>query len=69
MKDAVQLIARLTYRPRSKQSTERDPCIGPHCQGEMALWRIWHPTSGVIYDEGEVMRRGMYEARGQRAGP
>ena len=25
------------------------PCICPHCQGEMGVWRIWHPTYGVIY--------------------
>ena len=26
----------------------------------MGLWRIWHPTYGVIYDEGEVIKRGTY---------
>ena len=26
----------------------------------MAVWRIWHPTYGVIYDEGEVIKRGTY---------
>jgi Putative transposase len=68
-KGAVKIIARLTYRQRYAQSTERDPFTCPHCQGEMAVWRIWHPTYGVIYDEGEVMKRGTYEASGQRAGP
>ena len=54
---AVKIVARLTYRQRYAQSTGRDPFICPHCQGEMAVWRIWHPTYGVIYDEGEVIKR------------
>jgi hypothetical protein len=31
---AVQLIARLPYRPRYAQSTGREPCMGPPCRGE-----------------------------------
>jgi len=31
--------------------------------------RIWHPTYGVIYDEGEVIKRGAYASSVQRAGP
>jgi len=69
IKGAVQIIARLTYRERYEQSTGRDPMICPHCRGEMALWRIWHPTYGVIYDEGEVIKRGTYASTAQRAGP
>ena len=49
VKGAVKIIARLTYRQRYEQSTGRDPCICPHCQSEMGIWRIWHPTYGVIY--------------------
>ena len=66
---AVKIIARLTYRQRYEQSTGRDPCICPHCQSEMGVWRIWHPTYGVIYDEGEVIKRGTYASSAQRAGP
>ena len=66
---AVQIIARLTYRQRYKQSTGRDPLIWPHCRHEMGVWRIWHPTYGVIYDEGEVIKRGTYAVTAQRAGP
>ena len=66
---AVQIIARLTYRQRYKRSTGRDPLICPHCRGEMAVWYIWHPTYGVIYDEGEVTKRGTYASIAQRAGP
>jgi hypothetical protein len=59
----VQIIARLTYRQRYEQSTGRDPFRCPHCQREMELWCIWHPTYGVIYDEGEVIKRGTYASR------
>jgi len=38
---------------RYKQSTGRDPFQCPHCGAEMAVWRIWHPIYGVIYDEGK----------------
>jgi len=69
IKGAVQIIARLTYRQRYERSTGRDPLICPHCRGEMGLWRIWHPTYGVIYDEGEVIKRGTYASTAQRAGP
>src|SRR6266849_5716492 len=69
VKGAVKIIARLTYRQRYEQSTGRDPFICPHCQGEMAVWRIWHPTYGVIYDEGEVIKRGTYTSSAPRAGP
>jgi hypothetical protein len=69
VKGAVKIIARLTYRQRYEQSTGRDPLICPHCRSEMGVWRIWHPTYGVIYDEGEVIKRGTYAATAQRAGP
>jgi hypothetical protein len=69
VKGAVKIIARLTYRQRYEQSTGRDPLICPHCQGEMGVWRLWHPTYGVIYDEGEVSKRGTYTSTAQRAGP
>ena len=57
---AVKIIARLTYRQRYEQSTGRDPFGCPHCGHEMAVWRIWHPTYGVVYDEGERIKRGTY---------
>ena len=69
VKGAVKIIARLTYRQRYAQSTGRDPCICPHCGHEMGVWRIWHPTYGVIHDEGEVIKRGTYAASAHRAGP
>jgi hypothetical protein len=69
VKGAVKIIARLTYRQRYEQSTGRDPLRCPHCQSEMEVWYIWHPTYGVIYDEGEVIKQGTYEDSVQRAGP
>jgi hypothetical protein len=66
---AVKIIARLTYRQRYAQSTGRDPLRCPHCQHEMEVWCIWHPTYGVIYDEGEVIKRGTYASTAPRAGP
>ena len=69
IKGAVQIIARLTYRQRYEQSTGRDPLRCPHCQSTMDVWRIWHPTYGVIYDEGEVIKRGTYTSTAPRAGP
>jgi Putative transposase/Transposase zinc-binding domain len=66
---AVKIIVRLPSRQRYEQSTGRDPFICPHCQGEMAVWRIWHPTYGMIYDEGEVIKRGTYTSSAPRAGP
>jgi hypothetical protein len=69
VKGAVKIIARLTYRQRYEQSTGRDPCICPHCGHEMGVWRLWHPTYGVIHDEGEVIKRGTYASTAPRAGP
>jgi hypothetical protein len=69
VKGAVKIIARLTYRQRYAQSPGRDPCICPHGGHEMGVWRIWHPTYGVIHDEGEVIKRGTYASSAPRAGP
>ena len=69
VKGAVKILARLTYRQRYEHSTGRDPLVCPHCQHEMGVWRIWHPTYGVIYDEGEVINRGTYASTAPRAGP
>ena len=69
VKGAVKIIARLTSRQRYAQSTGRDPLRCPHCQRHMDVWHIWHPTYGVLYDEGEVIKRGTYAATAPRAGP
>jgi hypothetical protein len=69
VKGAVKIMARLTYRQRYEWSTGRDPLICPHCRGEVGVWRLWHPTYGVIYDEVQVIKRGTYASTAQRAGP
>ena len=69
VRGAVKIIARLTYRQRYERRTGRDPFRCPHCGKEMALWRIWHPTYGVVYDEGQKITCGTYTASAQRAGP
>jgi hypothetical protein len=69
VKGAIKIIARLTYRQRYEQSTGRDPLKCPHCGDEMEVWRIWHPTYGVVYDEGQKIKRGTYTSSAQRAGP
>jgi hypothetical protein len=66
---AVKIIARLTYRQRYEQSMGRDPFRCPHCGQEMDVWRIWHPIYGVVYDEGQKIKRGIYTSSAQRAGP
>jgi hypothetical protein len=66
---AVKIMARLTYRQRYEQSTGRDPRRCLHCGEEMGLWRIWHPTYGVVYDEGQKIKRGTYTSSAQGAGP
>jgi hypothetical protein len=69
VKGAVKIIARLSYRERFEKGTGRDPLICPHCRSEMGVWRIWHPTYGVIYDEVERIKRGRYRSQAQRLGP
>jgi hypothetical protein len=69
IKGAVQIIARFTYRPRYEQSTGRDPLVCPHCRHARGVGRLWHPTYGVIDDEGEVSKRGTEASTAPRAGP
>jgi Putative transposase len=69
VKGAIKIMARLTYRQRYEQSTGRDPLHCPHGGEEMGLWRIWHPMYGVVYDEGQKIKRGTYTSSAQRAGP
>ena len=54
-------IKKGTYRERVIESTSRDPFICSRCGGEMILWKVWHPEYGVIYDEEERLKRGVYD--------
>ena len=67
VKGAIKVIAGKSYRDRYQQSTGRDPLRCPHCQQEMGVWKVWHPTYGVVYDELEAIKRGRYESTGKRA--
>jgi hypothetical protein len=69
IKDAIKIIAPLTYRWRYQRSTGRDPLRCLSCQHEMEVWRIWHPTYGVIHDELEAIRRGKYASQAPRGDP
>jgi len=54
-------ISRKGYRQRVMETTARDPFICSRCGGELILWKIWHPSYGVIYDEEERLKSGQYE--------
>jgi hypothetical protein len=49
------------YRQRVIETSAKDPFICSRCGGELILWRIWHPSYGVIYDEEERLKAGYYE--------
>ncbi len=52
---------RTRYRERMQAAFGRDPLRCPQCGHELWLWQIWHPQYGVIYDELERMKAGVYE--------
>jgi putative transposase len=58
VKGASKIMAPMTYRQRYQQRTGRDPMRCPHCQREMGVWRLWHPTYGLIYEELKSIARG-----------
>jgi hypothetical protein len=54
-------IARKDYRQRVIETAAKDPFICSRCGGELMLWKIWHPSYGVIYDEEERIKAGYYD--------
>jgi hypothetical protein len=54
-------VSRVGYRERMRAAFGRDPLLCGRCGQEMWLWQIWHPKYGVIYDELERTKAGMYE--------
>ncbi len=54
-------IGRKGYRQRVVETTAKDPFLCSRCGGELILWKIWHPSYGVIYDEEERLKSGQYE--------
>jgi Putative transposase len=69
MKGAIKIIAPMTYRQRSPQSTGRASLRCPPCHSVMGVWRIWHPQYGVMHDELAAIRRGTYASQAPRAAP
>jgi hypothetical protein len=69
VRGAIKIIAPLTYRQRYRYSSGRDPLRCPHCQREMDVWRICHPTYGLIHDELKAIARGKYASQAPRADP
>ena len=64
MDDAVP-VAHSGYRERIQAAFGRDPLACPRCGQEMWLWQIWHPQYGVVYDELERMKAGVYDRPGR----
>jgi hypothetical protein len=58
-------VNRKGYRQRVIETSSKDPFVCSRCGGELILWKIWHPSYGVIYDEEERLKSGYYE-RDQR---
>lgn len=54
-------LSRPRYRERMRAAFGHDPLVCPCCGGDMWLWQIWHPRYGVVYDELERMKQGVYE--------
>src|SRR6266508_4653034 len=59
--DEAVLVRRPGYRQRMLSAFGRDPLICPQCGSTMWLWQIWHPQYGLVYDELERMKAGVYE--------
>jgi len=55
------LVSQPRYREPMRAAFGHDPLVCPHCGGEMWLWQVWHPQYGVVYDELERMKAGVYE--------
>jgi hypothetical protein len=49
------------YRERMVATFGRDPLVCPQCGQELWLWQVWHPQYGMVYDELQRMKAGVYE--------
>jgi hypothetical protein len=54
-------VSRPRYRERMQTAFGSDPLVCPRCGRALWLWQIWHPQYGVVYDELERMKAGVYE--------
>jgi len=64
VRGAVKLLARRPSRQRDHPSSGREPLMGPPGHHERELWKGWHPTYGVGYDELEAINKGQSGSRG-----
>jgi hypothetical protein len=58
----ISAVVKLRYRVRIKRAYGHDPLRCRHCGGELWLWQVWHPKYGLIYDESDQLRQGVYES-------
>jgi hypothetical protein len=54
-------VRRPRYRERMQAAFGRDPLRCAQCGHELWLWQVWHPQYGVLYDELERLKAGVYE--------
>jgi Putative transposase len=59
--DKVGPIPRSHYRERMRSAFGRDPLVCPRCGRAMWLWQVWQWQYGLVYDELERMKAGVYE--------
>lgn len=61
VKGAYQIVIKKSYRERYKEIAGKDPMECSYCGSEMELWKVWHPKYGVLFDELEDLKAGIYE--------
>jgi len=43
------VMSKLGWRAKIKRKFGKDPLLCERCGTEMVLWKVWTPTSGVVY--------------------
>ena len=43
------VMSKLGWRTKIKRKFGKDPLLCERCGTEMVLWKVWTPTSGVVY--------------------
>ena len=57
---AYEIVSPKNYQQRYSDVTGKDPFVCRYCEGEMILWKIWHPKCGYIFDEEEQIKQDKY---------
>jgi hypothetical protein len=63
VRGAIKIIEEKSYRERYQEGFGKDPFTCTYCGREMVVWTIYHPRYGIIYDEDEVIKSGLYKRR------